>query len=275
MNADHPCLRHDLYRNMQASFPALPAPEIYGPAAEGDVLAEITAPIVKGLPAGFQRLAMNHKLPLELLRALSRASELLTERSRQSPSPVTSQSGDISADSHLHYGFWTACPSFIPRRASSEVEPEISNLLSLGLWLYVAMDFSSLSIFETLQHWVSTAIWMRQDLTNKLRLCVEIRSDDEEDCLKWLTNVAIQSWRDPRDELQPDGISLNAFRKRRFPWFDSVDEGFFPFTKGFSLDSPHAGSRVHRGLKTRSRVQARSSRKASLDENQSVSCAPG
>lgn len=259
------CLRHDLYRRMQTSFPALPAPQISGPSAEGDLLTRIATSTIERLPKGFQQLAINGKIPLELLRALHRTNSLLIDRAEK-PSAATDQSkSKIEADTsdqRVYDTFWTACPSLLARGTSSDCEPDIGNLLALGLWLYVALEFSSHSIYETVQHWISTARWIRQDLTNKLRLCVQIRPDDEENCLKWLINIAIQSWRNPGGELPPDGFGLNSFRGRRFPWFGDVNEGFFPFTKGSSLESPLARSRVHRGVRIRLKRHVHSSRKS-------------
>lgn len=253
---------------MQADFPALPAPQVLGPAAESDLLTEIAAPLIERLPRGFQRLATNGKLRLELVRALSRTQDLLIDRTRRRSVPTTEsqRKNDLQLAKHAaHDSFWTACPGLTAHPASPDTEPDIGNLLSLGIWLYVAMEFSTDPVYKTLLHWVSIARWTRQDLTNKLRMCVEIRSDDEESCLKWLINIAIQSWRDPNDALFPDGFSLNAFRKRRFVWLGDVDEDFFAFTKGPTLESPLVRSRAHRGLRTHSKIHVRSGRKTKPD----------
>lgn len=247
--------RHDLYHRMHTTFPVLPAPAFYGPFVEGKLLNEFASPLIDDLPTGFQVLAKNGKIPLELLRALHRTNQLLHNRS-QPPSPAVdcrqAKHGADTPETDLYRGFWAACPSLLSQSSISPQEPDISNLLSLGLWLYAALEFSTDSIYETLKHWISIAHWIRQDLTNKLRLCVEIRPDDEESCLKWLISIAIQSWRGPDQDLPPEGFTLNSFRKRRFQWLGDMDEGFFMFTKGTKLDTIPTRPRVHKGIRTHS-----------------------
>lgn len=185
-------------------------------------------------------LAQNGKLPLELVRALHRTSQILRKDPQQPRYTTYDHHGRVSnnlSQPGLHVGWWTACPALLAQPIREYEEPEIGNLLSMGLWLYVALEFSSDPIFETLQHWISVARWLRHDLTDKLLRCVMIRADDEERCLKWLIRLTIESWRGPDQELLPLGSRINRFRKRRFVWTRDPDEGFFVFTKGSELNS--------------------------------------
>lgn len=205
----------------------------------GEIITEMVPQLVEDLPSGFQVLARNGKLPLELIRALYRTTKILRKDPQQPQFSTYDLHGRVNnnlSQPGLHVGWWTACPSLLAQPIREFEEPEIGNLLSMGLWLYVALEFSSDSIFETFQHWISVARWLRHDLTEKLARCVMIRSDDEERCLKWLTRLVIECWRGPDQELLPLGSRMNWFRKRRFAWPRDPDEGFFAFTKGSDLD---------------------------------------
>lgn len=194
---------------------------------------------MENLPSGFRVLARNGKLPLDLVQALHRTNQILRKTPQQPQCTAHDYYGRVSnnlSQPGLHVGWWTACPSLLAQPIREYEEPDIGNLLSMGLWLYVSLEFSRDSIFETLQHWISVARWLRYDLTDKLARCVMIRADDEENCLKWLTRLAIECWRGPDQELLPVGSRLNWFRKRRFVWPHDPDEGFFAFTKGSELD---------------------------------------
>ncbi|MBA7491027.1 hypothetical protein ES702_01571 [subsurface metagenome] len=229
------CLsRYDLYRSMHAASHRLPQPRVFGPPVLGEVLIDIAPSLVERLPSGFRKLARNGKLPLELVGALSRTSQIIHDRQQQPFSINHDYSGEVTnnlSQPGLHTGWWTACPSLLSHPILGHDEPEISNLLSMGLWLYVALEFSTDSIFETFQHWISAARWLRHDLSTKLLRCVMIRSDDEEHCLKWLIRIAIESWRGPNHELLSLGLDLERFRRRRFVWPCDPDDGFFVFTK--------------------------------------------
>ncbi len=99
------------------------------------------------------------KLSVEILQVLERITQLIAGHTQ-----------DSSAESDLARNFWSACPSLTV--SISNEEPDIDNLLALGLWLYVALEFSSRSVAESVLIWISMSRSTRQDLSTRLIRCV-------------------------------------------------------------------------------------------------------
>ena len=211
------------------------------PSLEARPTSPLTPGITKVLPSGFAALAEADLLSVEVLGVLERVVHLwnrITKGLSLSSSSFSSDSGKGKGKAaELTPNFWSACPSLAVSIPPDE-EPTIDNLLALGLWLYVALEFSNRSIAESMLLWISMSRSARQDLSTRLMRCAVSRHSDEEDCLMWLFEIAIASWTGPDGALLPQGLALLELRYLRFGYRPCAFHKFFHFSKKWPGLSP-------------------------------------
>ena len=207
---------------MEADFPKSPLLPFHTPSIHGPIL-RANSTNLQHLPQGFATLAKGRKLSVEVLQVIKRITRMIAGHA---------QDFDNSTESDLAPNFWSACPSLTV--SISKEEPDIDNLLALGLWLYVAFEFSSRSVAESMLLWISMSRSTRQDLSTRLMRCVLPRQQDEDECLMWLFEIAIASWIRPDGvTLLPQGRALLNFRRQRFSDPKCPFDKYFKFTRAY------------------------------------------
>lgn len=215
---------------METKFPKAPFQPIqlspvYGPALDTKQSGVKPNVNVEHLPSGFATLGKAQKLSVEVLQVIERIAQLKVG--------VLPPGLSISCGESTTANFWSACPSLTTKTPPHE-EPDIDNLLALSLWLYVALEFSSRPIAESMILWISMARSTRQDLSTKLMRCIVPRDENEEECLIWIFEIAIASWTGPDGALLPQGLALLSVRMWRFKNPTCDFDKFFEFSKTWS-----------------------------------------
>lgn len=167
--------------------------------------------LIGNLPPGFQELALQRKLPLDVLEVLGRIAD-----PAQKPLPSFPSSNDNrSPTSHcgMYMDFWESCPSLSSTHRDANNEPPLERLLALALLIYSTNRDASnpLRMYNCI---TNGAIY---DLCHDLPLCETRRAKDEEHCLFWIWTVTVDAMRDRFGTLTTTGETLLEQQKKRFP----------------------------------------------------------
>jgi len=215
-------MRLDSFWRSTASEPTTPAVPLLQPSRAPTIPTHPFAPdlctLIGNLPIGFQELALQRKLPLDVLEVLGRIAD-----PTQKPLPSLLKSADNrSPTTHcgMYLDFWESCPSLSSTsstlnhtNSANTNEPPLERLLSLALLIYTTNRDSTnpLRMYNCI---TNGAIY---DLTHDLALCEARRAPDEEHCLFWIWSVTVDAMRDRFGQLTAQGEGLLALQKRRFP----------------------------------------------------------
>ncbi|KAK6375303.1 hypothetical protein LTR64_003426 [Lithohypha guttulata] len=213
-------MRLDSFWRSTADEPKEPAVPLLLPSRLPKMPSHPFAPelctIVGNLPVGFQELAIQRKLPLDILEVLARISN----PSQKPLSAVLSESSGSSQDNRspatqcgMYVDFWESCPSLSSNRKDANGEPPLERLLSLALLIY-ATNRDGTNPLRMYNCITNGAIY---DLHHDLSHCEVRRSKEEEHCLFWIWTVTIDAMRNRFGELTAQGEQLLEQQKKRFP----------------------------------------------------------
>jgi len=218
-------MRLDSFWRSTASEPTTPAVPVLQPTRAPQLPSHPFAPdlctLIGNLPIGFQELALQRKLPLDVLEVLGRIAD---PSQKPLPSLLKSDSSSKSLDNRsptthcgMYLDFWESCPSLSstppPTSTPNANEPTLERLLSLALLIY-ATNRDSTNPFRMYNCITNGAIY---DLTHDLAQCESRRAKDEEHCLFWIWSVTVDAMRDRFGQLTVQGQNLLEQQKRRFP----------------------------------------------------------
>lgn len=173
--------------------------------------------IIGNLPSGFQELALQRKLPLDVLEVLGRIAD---PSQKPLPSVLSQDSNSPAQDNRspsthcgMYLDFWESCPSLSSTARDKNGEPSLERLLSLALLIYSTNRDASnpLRMYNCI---TNGAIY---DLCFDLPQCESKRLKEEEHCLFWIWTVTIDAMRDRFGVLNSQGQVLLDQQKRRFP----------------------------------------------------------
>lgn len=243
-------MRLDSFWRSTPDEPTTPAVPLLAPSRAPQLPSHPFSPeicdLVAKLPPGFRELAVERKLPLDVLEVLGRIAD-----PSQKPIPTISASGDNrspTASCGMYLDFWESCPSL--SASSGSGEPPLERLLSLALLIY-ATNRDATNPLRMYNCITNGAIY---DLAHDLPLCETRRSKNEELCLFWIWTVAVDANRDRFGVLNGPGETLLEQQKNRFPGVVGTDleERFlqlFWFASESSSGSCLFETHFHDGLK--------------------------
>lgn len=217
-------MRLDSFWRSTASEPTTPAVPLLQPSRAPQLPSHPFAPdlctLIGNLPTGFQELALQQKLPLDVLEVLGRIAD---PSQKPLPSLLRSDSSKSSSIDNrsptttcgMYLDFWESCPSLSSTTTSTEHngEPALERLLSLALLIY-ATNRDATNPLRMYNCITNGAIY---DLTYDLPQCETRRAADEEHALFWIWSVTVDAMRDRFGQLTSQGETLLDQQKRRFP----------------------------------------------------------
>lgn len=159
--------------------------------------------MVSKLPTGFQALAKQERLAIDVLEVLARAAEA-GQMQKKTRSIVTQEDIFRSRERRYH-DFWEACTCL----AAPDVDgPNFEKLVVLALLLYCLHTFSPIRAVTAIYN--GSRMKLTNDIGKRRRGDVE-----EERCLLWIWMVMVDSWRNASGALLPTGIeSMKQLRER-------------------------------------------------------------
>ncbi|KAL2809388.1 hypothetical protein BJX63DRAFT_364460 [Aspergillus granulosus] len=161
----------------------------------------------KNLPEGFAALALTGDLSMQLLGTL--------EQILQATMMGLEQVSTNSQTRYMFDDFWDALPSLSCYDAE---EPWLDNLLFLCLIVYAGLRYSAIPQVNNI------SVCMRSSLKGKLLRCRRQRAPIIEDCLCWISTVAVSAWRHLDGTLDTPGIELLKWQRIRFAYLRSEEE---------------------------------------------------
>lgn len=211
-------MRLDSFWRSTADEPTEPAVPLLAPSRIPRLPSHPFAPelslIISNLPSGFQELALQRKLPMDVLEVLGRIADPSTKPlSHSSTTGNSPDSRSPTSQCGMYVDFWESCPSLSSTRKDSNGEPPLERLLSLALLIY-STNRDATNPLRMYNCITNGAIY---DLCYDLPSCERRRSKEEEHCLFWIWTVTIDAMRDRFGQLNPNGETLLEQQKKRFP----------------------------------------------------------
>ncbi|KIW71605.1 hypothetical protein PV04_03748 [Phialophora macrospora] len=181
-----------------------------------------TQDLVGTIPEGFQRLALNQILPLDVIELLSRIAHALRRCGRKNIYiPLSDAENPFHFRQRRYDTFSEACPClFAPEH---QVHPLLKPLtLALAIWSCNAYSTTRSASLVTTGFLRSLTTRLQQTPTaTGTSVSAHIPSSpsvDEQECWVWIWMVAIDAWMPPDSrELLPVGKELLQCFKARFP----------------------------------------------------------
>jgi len=209
-------MRLDSFWRSTISEPTTPSLPLLQPSRAPQLPAHPFPPalctLIGNLPSGFQELALQRKLPLDVLEVLGRIAD-----PSQKPLPSVLNASDNrspTASRGMYLDFWESCPSLSTTSTSgSNSEPPLPRLLSHALLIY-ATNRDATNPLRMYNCITNGAIY---DLVHDLPLCEIRRPQDEEYCLFWIWAVTVDAMRDRFGQLTAQGETLLEQQQKRFP----------------------------------------------------------
>ncbi|EXJ59528.1 uncharacterized protein A1O5_12153 [Cladophialophora psammophila CBS 110553] len=218
------------------------------------ILASSSSPLgqkVASLPLGFQALAHQRRLALDVLEVLSRTAEAHTEQMRHGT--IVTPSDVFRTKPRRFQDFWEACtclgaPDEVHTRLAEDgvaeevMVPNLEKMIVLALLLYCLHTFSPMRAVTAVYN--GSRMKLTTDAPRRVRrtslstptqastsrhpssgkdAVAEIES--EESVLLWVWFNLVDSWRAANDTLLPQGQTLMRDLRRRFPADTATWEG--------------------------------------------------
>ncbi|KIW89837.1 uncharacterized protein Z519_09266 [Cladophialophora bantiana CBS 173.52] len=223
------------------------------------ILASSSSPLaqkVASLPLGFQALAHQRRLALDVLEVLSRTAEAHAEQMRHST--IVTPSDVFRTKPRRFQDFWEACtclgaPDEVHTRLAEDgvteeemMVPNLEKMIVLALLLYCLHTFSPMravtAVYNGSRMKLTTdaprrvrrtshstpmrAFTSRNPSSDKDAIAeIEIDIESEESVLLWIWFNLVDSWRAANDALLPQGLTLMRDLRRRFPEVTATWEG--------------------------------------------------
>jgi hypothetical protein len=167
---------------------------------------------VAQLPPGFQELAKQRRLALDVLELLARVTDTIDGR-RRPADPSFNSTPSPTPISRRYNNFWEASPCLRRSNAANDA-PDLERMIVLGLVLYCCHTFISgrapIMIYRAARQ----------------RLCADITQmildeHDQPDVMLWVWMNVVDSWRRPDNKLPWQALRLLRSMKKLFPSIDS------------------------------------------------------
>lgn len=175
--------------------------------------------LIATLPPGFSELAVQRKLPLDILEVLGRIADP-SQKPLPSLSPSMNDNRSPKSTCGKYLDFWESCPSLSASSTGTpNGEPPLERILALALLVY-ATNRDATNPLRMYNCITNGAIY---DLAHDLPNCESRRPKSEEHCLFWIWTVAVDANRDRFGVLNGPGEVLLEQQKRRFPGIVGTD----------------------------------------------------
>lgn len=210
-------MRLDSFWRSTPDEPTTPAVPLLAPSRAPQLPSHPFSPeicdLIATLPPGFCELAIQRKLPLDVLEILGRIADP-NQKPLPSLSPTINDNRSPKTSCGMYLDFWESCPSLsVTTSSNGNGEPPLERLLSLALLIY-ATNRDATNPLRMYNCITNGAIY---DLAHDLPLCEARRPKNEEHCLFWIWTVAVDANRDRFGVLTGPGEVLLEQQRRRFP----------------------------------------------------------
>ncbi|KAJ9616463.1 hypothetical protein H2200_000181 [Cladophialophora chaetospira] len=193
---------------------------------------------IAGLPVGFQALARQRRLALDVVEVLSRTAEAHVEQAAHGT--IVTPSDVFRTKPRKFQDFWEACTCLgAPEETYTSTDvggavvtimmPNLEKLIVLALLLYCLHTFSPMRAVTAVYN--GSRLKLMTDLPRRIRrppssssvhtptvdIDIESQIQSEEDVLLWASFILADSWRAANDTLLPQGLKIMSDLRARFP----------------------------------------------------------